>query len=137
MKTLRILSAFFLLFVLGSCSDSGTSAEKTLNGEWKLTSVHGGITGAHYTFEPGVITWTFDTETNSLVVVNNNTDENKEDMLPSGPYQYSVEANTVTPEICAENFVIDDINFGCYDLGTNTLTFGQVEADGYLITLKR
>ncbi|RZJ35511.1 MAG: hypothetical protein EOO51_05060 [Flavobacterium sp.] len=135
MKITKLVPMLFLVAM--SACDSGSDRKTTLDGHWKLINVKGGISGSDFDFPPGLITYNFDTATNTVEVTNNNTNDAAEDMLPSGSYTYSIQENTTTPQLCEENFFIDEVNFGCYNLGSNQLTFGQVEADGYLITLVR
>ena len=135
MKIIKLIPV--LLFVALSACDSGSDRKTTLDGHWKLVNVHGGVAGSDYNFEPGLIMWDFDAASNTVEVTNNNTNSDLEDMLPSGTYTYSIQENTTTPQLCEENFFIDEVNFGCYNLGSSQLTFGQVEADGYVIKLIR
>ena len=139
MNTIKLIAALCLFVIFSGCGESDNSSDTplTINGEWNLTNVSGGIAGINDNFSAGTITWTFDSTTNTVEVINNNTNSNLESMLVSGNYEYSLEANATNPELCAYNFVIDEVNFGCYSLTQNQLTFGQIEADGYMITLVR
>src|SRR5690606_36981223 len=80
-----------LLFaVLASCmsdDDSNTPLPNTVT--WNLTKVEGSIAGVTHTFPTGLIQWTFNEDTNTLVVVNNNTDDSLFDFYDSGTYSYS------------------------------------------------
>ncbi|HEX9981165.1 MAG TPA: hypothetical protein VGB50_11435 [Flavobacterium sp.] len=139
MKTLKLLSAFLLVIVCG-CSDSDDHDNTThhpLSGAWRLTHVIGGIGGTNSNFEPGTIMWNFNTNSNTVAVVNTNTDETLQDFFTSGTYDYSFEENTATPEDCEEELVINNISFGCYSASSTTLILTQIEADGYVVTLKR
>ena len=134
MKTIKLLSALVLTLFLTGCS-SDDSGSRSIDGTWNLTNIKGGIEGIDNDFANGTITWTFDSDAGTVEVVNSNTND-VEDMLPTGTYSFTIEASEI-PDLCEENFFIDAVNFGCYHITTHHLTFGQVESDGYLISLVR
>lgn len=137
MKNLKLLSLFALLILLGCNGDDDNRNDITLSGEWKLIEVNGTIAGIRHLFVPGIIKWNFNTSNHTFTVVNNNTDETKQDVLESGTYTYSIEGNDATPELCNQTLVLDGTNYGCYSITTTTLQINQGEADGIIIKLIR
>lgn len=153
MKVLKLLAV--LSFVsLVSCNDNDDKPTNQLipttnnenpnpnepgeiAGQWKLTNVSGGIMGISHNFADGVINWTFDTNTQMVTVLNNNTDPQLQDILASGVYPYDFVANEATPELCDVNIVVGGVSLGCYNIGTSEFTMSQIEADGYMIKLVR
>lgn len=154
MKVLKLLAALSLV-ALVSCNDNDdkptdlpaqTNNENPnenpdgpdeIAGAWKLTNVSGGIMGISHNFAEGVINWTFDTNTQMVTVLNNNTDPQLQDIFASGTYPYDFVANEATPELCEINIVVGGVSLGCYDIGTSEFTMSQIEADGYMIKLVR
>jgi len=136
MNKIKLLSALILTLFLSGCSkddDSDPVPAANINGEWKLFNVSN-TSGIDDDFAPGVIKWTFNSNTNTVEVVNNNTDDTLESILPSGDYAYSLETNT-SGTVCSQNFFIDSIDFGCYNLTATQLTIGN--GDGIIIKLVR
>lgn len=82
------------IFIITSCSlnDNENSIEtnQDVTIEWHLTKSSGGITGEDYEFDLDTIIWDFDSQNGSLTIVNNNTDDNKEDAINSGTYVYEL-----------------------------------------------
>ena len=125
MKKLLIIT---LGFILAGCEKEDINP--TLETEWYLTNVSGGIAGVNYHFTPGTITWTLGAET--LVVVNNNTDETKFDSYESGQYTYQIVEDGI-----GEKLVIDNASLGYLDLQFDSLTVDPNKggaADGFVLT---
>lgn len=82
------------IFIITSCTlnDNENSIEtnQDVTIEWHLTKSSGGITGEDYEFDLDTIIWDFDSQNGSLTIVNNNTDDNKEDAINSGTYVYEL-----------------------------------------------
>lgn len=144
MKTIQLLALLGLLSVV-ACDDDDhrepvlvpTTAVHGVDGEWNLIQVMGDFTGGSYSYAEGEIRWVFDPEAQTVEVVNLNTDPNKVDVLESGTYSYSFEANGSTPELCSQIIKVDGLDMGCYDIGENELTMSRIEVDGLALTLKR
>jgi len=143
MKKLTLLPFFLFTLILCAChSDDNPTyyplpANQSLEGEWKLVNVRGGIAGTNDTFPEGTILWKFNSINQTVAVTNNNTDDQRQDILPSGLYHYAIVANEATPELCAQTLQIDDINMGCFNIGLTEFTMNQTESDGFFITLVR
>lgn len=142
MKQLQFLPYFLFALTLFAChQDSDNNfpvpVNPSINGEWTLINVSGGIAGTNDDFPSGTITWTFNTADAKVTVVNNNTDDSKQDILEDGIYPYTFEVNTAAPDLCATTISIGGMNLGCYNVTTHELTMGQVETDGYLLKLVR
>lgn len=138
MKTLITLSFFLLFSSLNSCSDSNDKNTATsINGVWNLRYVNGSITGASYVFEPGVVTWNFNTATNQVTVVNNNTNNNLNSVLNSGVYTYTITSNPDNTLPCSQVIRIDTQDMGCLSITSTQLIMNQTFADGIQIELNR
>lgn len=70
-------------------------------------------------------------------MVNTNTDEAKQDLFETGTYDYGMQANTATPELCNEVILLNGIDYGCFGIDNGQLIISQIEADGYYIKLIR
>ncbi|MFT3794226.1 hypothetical protein [Flavobacterium sp.] len=146
MKTVKLLT-LALSLVLLSCSDNDDKEPTqqivtpqptaSINGTWHLVNVNGGFGGTSDDFPVGMITWEFNQAQQTVTVVNNNTDPQAQDILPSGTYDYDFVANEATPEICNTNIKIGNTNLGCYSIGSQTFVMSQIEADGFEIRLHR
>lgn len=139
MKTITLLKIIIATLLLSSCcnQDDGNPVENSLSGKWHLVQVSGGFAGFNHLYEPGTISWEFNTTTNSFKVVNTNTDESLEDLFETGTYTYGTTINTATPELCEEVILLDDIDYGCFGIENNQLIISMVETDGYYIKLLR
>ena len=82
-------------------------------------------------------TWTLNTSDATITVINNNSDDNKQNIFKDRLYPYTFEVNTAVPELCATTISIGGMNLECYHVATNELTMGQIETDGYLLKLAR
>jgi hypothetical protein len=133
MKTLKTILPFLLFTLLISCSrDSNSTPIDTVQGQWKLTNVSGTFAGINHDFTPGLITWTFNPITQTVTVINNNTDANKWDVLKTGVYNYQVVAdNQEYP--CDEILKIEGGDMGCFTVSGNSLLIDQSVADGFAI----
>lgn len=135
-KSLLILGILFSLVASSCCSSGDNSSEGgVVAGQWKLINVSGSFAGVDSDFEPGVITWNFNPTTQTVTVVNNNTDENKTDIFETGIYNYQIVPNE-NPELCSEILKIDNIEMGCFGIVDGKLKIDQAFADGYMITLQ-
>jgi hypothetical protein len=134
MKTLKFITLFLLAIAFGSCNDTdGTTdnSEQVLLGTWKMVKAYGGISGVVHNIPEGTITWTFDTDSNTLTVVNNNMDTTLDAGLDSGTYSYQI-VNSEAPESCSKTLMIDGNDYGCFIKTEAGLTISQVYADGLI-----
>ncbi len=133
MKSLQFMTAILLFVVFTNCSnDDDNNTQPTTIATWNLTRVTGGIAGVDQTITPGLIKWTFNTETSTLIVVNNNTDDDIFDFYDSGTYSYSIE-NNGTDEILS----INGTSFGAVVGSLNELTIDEQIDDGFVLTFTR
>lgn len=137
MKTAQLLSAIFCFALLSACHHDDDpiytlpTTNKAFEGEWFLVQVNGSIAGTQDSFPEGEIIWNFNTANHTVTITNNNTDPDAVDLFDSGTYTYSIQANTVTPEICSESIFVDNTGLGCFTFDQDNLTLSQVENDGY------
>lgn len=136
MKNLKLLALGLLLSLAGCNNDDDNNSAATLEGTWKLTRVQGGFGGADEQFSPGAITWTFDFDTQKVSVVNNLDPESEWDFFETGLYDFEV-LSTNEPQECGTSVIIDGMDFGCPEVGSQTLKLDHQVADGFLVTLKR
>jgi len=133
MKRLLVpFALFFILLTLGCSRDSNSTPIDPVQGQWKLVNVSGTFTGINHDYTPGLITWTFNPITQTVTVVNNNTDNNKWDVLDTGVYNYQIVAdNQEYP--CDEILKIEGGDMGCFTVSANSLLIDQSVADGFAI----
>jgi hypothetical protein len=135
MKKLILLFPILLLFTFSNCSrDSNSAPNDPVQGQWKLVNVSGTFAGINHDFTPGLITWTFNPITQTVTVVNNNTDANKWDVLETGVYNYQVVADSQEYP-CDEILKIEGGDMGCFTVSGNSLLIDQSVADGFAIQL--
>jgi hypothetical protein len=142
MKKFNLLTiSLFALFVSACHSDDRQfyfyPGNPNLEGQWKLVNVSGSIAGTSDDFPEGMITWKFNGISQTVYIVNNNTDEQKQDILPTGTYHFNFVNNEATPELCAQTISIDGTNLGCYTISTDEFIINQTESDGFMIRLVR
>ena len=136
MKTLKPTFLFLSFLFLISCSrDSNSAPIDAVQGQWKLVNVTGTFAGVNDNFNPGLITWTFNPITQTVTVVNNNTDANKWDVLETGVYNYQV-VNAQPEFPCDEFLKIDGAEMGCFTVSGNHLIIDQSVADGFTLKLQ-
>ena len=134
-----ILIVLSCCFLLSNCSvnNSTSSSPQNVKYFWHLINVTGGIAGVDWEFNVNTIVWDFDADAGTLTVENNNTDDNIEDGLDSGIYEYY--------EISTDNvtyLVVDDIELGSLEIVNNQLKINQNEmttgtvSDGYIYTFQ-
>jgi len=138
MKTITKLSVFLLFILVTACSkkDDSKKTEPVIDGQWKLKYVNGSITGASYYFEPGIVNWTFNPNNHTVVIENNNTNNNLNALFPSGTYSYEIIDNSSDPS-CSQIMKIDIMEMGCLTIENNDLTMDQTFADGIQVHLVR
>lgn len=89
MNKLKFICVFVCLgLVFLGCEKTDKARDDIFeNLSWNLTNISGGFAGVDNDFDTGLIVWTFDS--GSLTVVNNNTSQDY-DVLASGDYSYSI-----------------------------------------------
>lgn len=133
-KSISILGILLAFLMTGCSSDSNSNHESIVDGQWKLVHVTGSFAGIESNFNPGEITWSFNPTTQTVTIVNNNTDVNKTDIFETGIYNYQIVAGE-NPQICSEVIKIDNIEMGCFSIVDGNLQLNQNFADGYTLTL--
>ena len=138
MKTIKLLSLFLLLTSLSGCSSSSNNnpTNSKINGVWNLRYVNGSIAGVNYVFEPGVVIWTFNSNSHLVTVENNNTDNNLNPLLSSGVYPYTISNNQSTAS-CGQSIEINSQDMGCVLIDSDGLFITETFADGFQIQLVR
>ena len=122
--------------ILSSCSnDNNFISKNSVEGRWKLVNSRGTFAGINNNFTYGLITWDFNSITQTVTVTNNNTDPNLLDILETGVYNYQFINNPDLP--CGESIEIDGSVLGCCSFINDSLVIDQSIADGFTITLKR
>lgn len=118
----------------GSNSESGTITIVF----WHLTNTSGGLAGVDDQFDLDKVIWSFNEVNSTLIIQNNNTDDTKQDGLPSGTYSFSVSLNSGSYFI-----YIDGAEFGSYSISDTELIIDQnittsgTGADGFVYTFKK
>ena len=129
--TLFILSIFLIASVVGCNSENDDSkTDYGINGQWNLTHVGGGIDGRDLTFDPGVIIWTFNEDTDMVTI--DNTSENGLSVFQSGSYPFLIENSGDHKSI-----TIDGMYFGSFVLFQDQIFINQQVADGILLELNK
>ncbi|MDD7887747.1 hypothetical protein [Flavivirga sp. 57AJ16] len=132
------LTVIFGLLLLTGCSTDDNNTPQVIITHWNLIKTTGGIAGVNDTFPLKTVIWTFDEVNLKLTIVNNNTDDTKQDALDSGTYAYSVtEKNNKTYINISTN------EFGGFETTSNQLVIDQNDlsegsgADGFVYTFQR
>ena len=71
--TLLMITALSTSLIINceSSDDSNTYSDSNpIEGRWNFTNVSGGFIGLNQDYKPGVISWSFDTKSSKIVVVN-------------------------------------------------------------------
>jgi len=135
MKIKLFISLICFFTLVTNCSDDTdiTTEEEAINVPWSLKSVVGGLAGTNDTFAMGTILWTFDDSSNTLIVVNNNTEEVIYDGLETGSYNY-----TITTIDGSDYLIVDeDYNLGRMEYINSELTLDNgIPLDGLFLTFE-
>ena len=139
------LKALILTLLLGiglliSCSKDDTNIlpqEEFLNGTWNLKNLSGGFAGLNENYSGGTITWTFNSQ-NQTIIIDNNEPASKSFIFDSGTYNYSI------IEINNQKYLnIENDEYGGLIISTNSLTIDQNEiswgvgADGFVLYFEK
>lgn len=133
-KNLLSLVIILSLMQMSCSSNSGSNSTDAIQGQWKLVTVSGSFAGIHDSFNPGLITWTFNATNHTVTVVNNNTNPNLQSVLPTGVYDYHFVNNTDSSP-CEESIEINGNLYNCFTVTNESLILDQAIADGYTVTL--
>ena len=139
MKKLKLLTLLIAVIFFSSCNndDDNKTTETTIAGNWNLIEINSTIMGGKFTFAPGVITWNFNTTTNTFTVVNNNTDASAIYIFNSGTYPYEIIASPIANSICNQSIELNDADYGCLLLTSNSLQINDGAADGIVFKFIR
>ena len=135
MKTKLFISLICIFTLITNCSNNAdnTEDEEAINVPWSLKSVVGGLAGTNDTFVMGTILWTFNDSTNSLIVLNNNTEDVVYDGLETGTYNYTIS----TIDGLDYLIVNEDYNLGRIEYINTELTLDNgIPLDGLLLTFE-
>ncbi len=124
-----ILTLFLSCLISTSCnSDDDSTQQANIDGIWHLINLSGGFTGINEEFERDQISWTFNSENNTVSVVKNIAGFGPS----SGIFSYRIE---MEDEI--EVVYINDSFIGSIALSTETLKIDELVSDGFLVTFKK
>lgn len=132
----KYIYAFVIILFTLSCNnddDCPSNNNPTINETWSLINVSGGFAGVDQDFEVGIISWTFDNETQELTILNTNTDA-VFDGYPSGVYDFEM----ITTEDSSTIVIDDSINLDINILTSNQLVLDEgIASDGFLYSFIR
>lgn len=141
MKLKNLLFTLLLgIGLLSSCSKNNSNSippVELLNGTWSLKNLSGGFPGLNENYPDGAITWTFNSQ-DQTINVNNNEPASMSFIFDSGTYNYSI------IEINSQKYLnIENDEYGGLDISINNLTIDQniisngVGADGFLLKFEK
>ncbi|TXD83843.1 hypothetical protein ESY86_07295 [Subsaximicrobium wynnwilliamsii] len=133
-RLLILLTLITTAFI--GCNDDDPNridAVPSISGTWNLSNVSGGFVGTDVDFEDGLITWSFNTETSQVKVINSNADPVAFDGLPSGTYDYVLENNAGV-----ETLKVDYLDMTVNAMSnTQMLLDDGIAYDGFLLSFSR
>ena len=137
-KNLFLTLLFGIGLLVGCTDDTNISPQdQSLNGTWKLINLSGGFAGLNENYPSGTITWTFNSQ-NQTIIVDNNEPTSKSFIFDSGTYNYSI------IEINNQKYLkIENDEYGGLTISTNSLTVDQndiswgVGADGFILIFEK
>lgn len=121
LKTL-IITLLFGIGLIGGCSDKTDFApqQDLLNGTWNLKNLSVGFAGLDEDFSAETITWTFNSQNQTIIVNNNDTAASTKCFFDNGTYNYSI------AKVSNQKYLnIDNDEYGGLTILTNTLTIDQ------------
>ena len=130
---------FFGLLLLTGCTEEAdiVPQDQSLNGTWNLKNLSGGFAGINENYSNGTITWTFNSQNQNIVIVNNN-EASTQFIYASGTYNYSI------IEINNQKYLqIDNGEYGGLNISNNNLVIDQdiisngVGADGFILNFEK
>ncbi|MFC0603324.1 hypothetical protein [Winogradskyella pulchriflava] len=134
MKTcFYILALMLLTLSCNSDDDNHQTNIPTLDGEWSLVNVFGGLAGVDDDFDVGTIIWDFDEDNSELTVTNTNTANVVYDGFPSGTYDYELLTTDGDTSI-----IINTFTYRITSLTSSQLVIDEgIALDGFLLTFSR
>ncbi|HEX8269547.1 MAG TPA: hypothetical protein VF581_06610 [Flavobacterium sp.] len=133
---IKLFGVLLGIFLFSGCDNDDSTTTEQVPGQWSLVNVSGGIAGINDSFPEGTIKWTYDEDTSTVTVVNNNADESLEDIFATGTYNLSIIPSD-NPSACPQQIIIYNMNLGCQNINGDEMTFNQAVDDGYILTLVR
>ena len=131
----KVLSLVIVLISFGCQNDNESNfTQDQLSREWKFVKVTGGLLGVNQEIEPGMITWSFNSITNTVTIVNTTTDQTLNDFFETGVYNYQI-LESSSDFGCDEVVKIDNIELGCLSIVDDKLVIDQTYADGFRLEL--
>ena len=131
----KVLSLVIVLISFGCQNDNESNfTQDQLSREWKFVKVTGGLLGVNQEIEPGMITWNFNSITNTVTIVNRTTDQMLYDFFETGVYNYQI-LESSSDFGCDEVLKIDNIELGCLSIVDDKLVIDQTYADGFRLEL--
>ena len=131
----KVLSLVIVLIRFGCQNDNESNfTQDQLSREWKFVKVTGGLLGVNQEIEPGMITWNFNSITNTVTIVNTTTDQMLYDFFETGVYNYQI-LESSSDFGCDEVLKIDNIELGCLSIVDDKLVIDQTYADGFRLEL--
>ena len=138
---MKILSKLLLALVLLSaftCNKDVIPPDNsiTLNGNWNMKNVSGGLIGLNLDYNPGEVIWNFNTTTEKLSVTNN--------IITTGPKSIYARYATglydfyTTTINSMEYLYVDSARVGTITIGTNALLLDDgIDVDGFLTRFEK
>ena len=124
--------------VIASCNYDDSTQVSTINGTWNLKNISGGLAGINDDYNQGIIKWIFNSQSLTLTVENNNSQNTIYDGFESGIYSYSILESGGNSYL-----IVEDTEFSGYTLTENNLMLDQNKtstgsgADGFILELER
>lgn len=139
MKKYFLTTLSSLLLLMGcSINNNNIPNPQTIIIHWNLVKTTGGVAGVNHEFPLETIIWDFNKVDLKLTIVNNNTDDTKEDALDAGTYIYS------ESQINGKTYLnISGVEFGGFTLSSDQLIIDQNDqsqgsgTDGYVYTFEK
>ncbi len=131
MKSIKIIALTIFSIFLFSCENNNDPIVEQI-GKWRLINVSGGESDINHNFEGETITWEFNSKTNKVTVVNNNTNPDIYDGHDSGSYSYGYVPSD-SSKGCPEALKVGDIIYGCVTMTDGIMTFTSILDNGYVM----
>ena len=110
--------------------------EITLNGDWHIKNVSGGLIGLNLDYNPGEVIWKFNLPTGKLDVTNN--------IISTGPksiyarYQTGTYDYYISSLNSLDQLYVDSANIGTISIGISALSLDDgIDADGFLTVFEK